>query len=232
MENPPCTDIFFGDYGENEEEPSLWLSEFQHMLPLTWSDNQKITHLQNHLTPNGHAEEWFDSLGYAEMMSWTVLWASFLVRWPPLERPSFLRAEQVKHIHKLELKEEDVGKWTIPSDKHKVDYRQNLWATEVANMAVSMCDIEGNLTTYVLETIPPLLQGHLNTDYNSWLAFVEAVCTVSLTCMRAKQQHQLDNDIQDQTISALQQQVAQLTYFPPIVPEDLPMASNWAEEVD
>ena len=60
-------------------------------------------------------------------------------------------------IHELVLKEEDVGKWTIPSDKHKADYGQNHWATEVANMAVSMGDVEGNLITYILETIPPLL---------------------------------------------------------------------------
>ena len=120
------------------------------------------------------------------MMSWTVLRAAFLVRWPPSERSSFSRAEQVERICELILKEEDVGKWTIPSDKRKADYGQNIWATEVANMAVSMGDVEGNLITYVLETIPPLLRGHLDTDYDSWLAFVEAVRMVSLTHMQAK----------------------------------------------
>ena len=49
----------------------------------------------------------------------------------------------------------------MPLDKRKADYGQNLWATEVAKMAINMGDRKGFLIEYVLEDIPNILKDHL-----------------------------------------------------------------------
>ena len=68
------------------------------------------------------------------------------------------------------------------------DYTQNLWAEDVAQLATSFGDVNGNLIAYVLEGIPKLLRDHLDTDYDSWPAFVAAVQAVSPTHLQAKRQ--------------------------------------------
>ena len=66
------------------------------------------------------------------------------------------------------------------------DYVQNLWAEEVAQLAVSMGDVGGNLIAYVLENVPTLLRDYLDADYDSWLAFVETVHAISPTHVQAE----------------------------------------------
>ena len=65
---------------------------------------------------------------------------------------------------------------------------------DVAQLATFFGDVNSNLIAYVLEGIPKLLRDHLDTDYDSWPAFVAAVQAVSPTHSQAERQHQKDND--------------------------------------
>ena len=64
-------------------------------------------------------------------------------------------------IKELVLKEEDIGKWTTPSDKQKADYGQNIWANEVKKAAISIGDMQGLLIECTLNNIPNILKDHL-----------------------------------------------------------------------
>ena len=90
------------------------------------------------------------------------------------------------------LHESDIGK--LQEMDWGCDYAQNLWAEDVTQLATSFGDVNGNLIAYVLEGIPKLLRDHLDTDYDSWPAFVAAVQAVSPTRLQAEQQRQKDND--------------------------------------
>ena len=61
-DNPPYTDMFFGDYEDNNQDPSMWFAKFQCMLPLSWADTQKIDHFENHIASSSLTQEWFDNL--------------------------------------------------------------------------------------------------------------------------------------------------------------------------
>ena len=50
-DNLPYIDMFFGDYEDNNQDPSMWFPKFQHMLLLSWTDTQKINHFKNHIVP-------------------------------------------------------------------------------------------------------------------------------------------------------------------------------------
>ena len=71
-------------------------------------------------------QEWFDNLDPGDKQTLSALQTAFYKQWPWPTRPSFSQAEQKERIGELILKEENVGKWTMPSDKHKADYGQNL----------------------------------------------------------------------------------------------------------
>ena len=60
--NPPTTDMFFSD----EENPTMWFTEFQRMLPLTWTDAEKTSHFANHIVPSSYTSDWFNALTPAE----------------------------------------------------------------------------------------------------------------------------------------------------------------------
>ena len=142
--NPLYTDMFIGDY-----------------VPLSWNDNQKITHFENHIAPSSLVQEWFDNLDPGDKQTLSALQMAFYKQWPCPTQPSFSCAEQKEQIRGLVLKEDNIGKWVTPSDKQKVDYGQNLWATEVAKMATNMGDHKGFLIDYVLEGILNILKDHL-----------------------------------------------------------------------
>jgi hypothetical protein len=121
-ENPPTTDMFFGD----EDNPTMWFAEFQRMLPLSWVENEKVSHFVNHIVSNSYASDWIDTLTRNDMASLAAIRTAFNVRWPPPERPKFSRAEQMERIREQILREENVGKWVTPSDRRKADYGQNM----------------------------------------------------------------------------------------------------------
>ena len=173
-ENPPTTDMFFGD----EDNPTMWFAEFQWMLPLTWTDTEKVAHFANHILPNSYASDWYDVLTPTTTSILTTIQTAFNTRWPPPERPKFSRAEQMERIRELVLKEENIGKWITPSDKRRPDYGQNLWANEVTKMARMMGDTEGFLIEFALETIPDTLKDHLTCRYSKWDKFQKDIWSV------------------------------------------------------
>ena len=63
--------MLFGDYEDDEQDPSMWFAKFQCILPLSWNDNQKITHFENHIALSSLAQEWFGNLdpGDKQMLS-------------------------------------------------------------------------------------------------------------------------------------------------------------------
>ena len=72
-ENPPTTDMFFGD----EENPTMWFTEFQQMLPLSWTDAEKTSHFANHIISNSDASDWFDTLTPTETSTLAKIRAAF-----------------------------------------------------------------------------------------------------------------------------------------------------------
>lgn len=79
------------------------------------------------------------------------------------------------------MEEDAIGKWITPADRHKADYGQNVWATEVAKMAVTMGDTTGFLINSVVERIPDLLKDHLQCRYDTWDEFKRDVRSVPPT---------------------------------------------------
>ncbi|KAI9570668.1 hypothetical protein HD554DRAFT_2170266 [Boletus coccyginus] len=166
-ENPPTTDMFFGD----EDNPTMWFTEFQRMLPLTWMDREQVAHFTNHIVPNSYASDWFNNLTNIETADLTTLRRAFNIRWPLPECPKFSQAEQMEHIREQVLKEESIGKWTMPSDKRKANYGQNIWANGVIKAGITMEDTAGFLIDCAVDDIPHLLKDHLTCRYNMWDEF-------------------------------------------------------------
>ena len=149
----------------------MWFAEFQRMLPLSWTDTEKVSHFANHIVPNSYASDWLATLTRGDMATLASVRAAFNVRWPPPERPKFSRAEQMERIREQILKEENIGKWVTPSDKRKADYGQNIWANEVAKAATTMGDTAGFLIDCAVDGIPNLLKDHLSCRYDTWEEF-------------------------------------------------------------
>ena len=166
-ENPPTTDMFFG----NEDNPTMWFTEFQRMLPLSWMENEKVSHFANHIDPNSYASDWLDTLTCNDMASLATIRMAFNNRWPPLERPKLSRAEQMEQIREQVLSKENIGKWITPPDKWKADYGQNIWANEVAKVVITMGDMAGFLIKCAVDRIPNLLKDHLSCQYETWKEF-------------------------------------------------------------
>ena len=166
-ENPPTTEMFFGD----EDNPTMWFAEFQRMLPLSWTDTEKVSHFANHIIPNSYALDWLATLTRGDMATLASVRVAFNVRWPPPERPKFTRAEQMERIREQVLKEESIGKWVTLADKRKADYGQNIWANEVAKAAITMGDTAGFLIECAVDGIPNLLKDHLSCRYDTWEEF-------------------------------------------------------------
>ena len=200
--------MFFGDYEDDEQDPSMWFAKFQRMLPLLWNDSQKITHFENHIALSSLAQEWFDDLDPGDKQTLSALRTAFYKQWPRPARPSFSRAEQKERIRELVLKEENVGKWVTPSDKRKADYGQNLWATEVAKMAVNMGDRKGFLIDYVLEGIPNVLKDHLTCRYDTWEEFRSDIRSVPMNKIKRGKETIAKEKARDTEITLLKSQVA------------------------
>ena len=77
------------------------------------------------------------------------------MRWPLKRRPLLTKQHQKQRLRDLVLPESAIGE--LHETNHGWDYVQNLWAEEVAQLAVSMGDVGGNLIAYILENIPTLL---------------------------------------------------------------------------
>ncbi|KAF8833589.1 hypothetical protein BDN67DRAFT_1017374 [Paxillus ammoniavirescens] len=126
--------------------------------------------------PGSYADEWFDDLGTMETASMAALRLAFFKRWPPMKKPKWSRAQQKERIRGQTLREEDIGAWI--AEGRVEDYGQNVWATKVMRLALSMGDIGGALIEYALEGVPTLLKEHLTCEYDTWEDFLEAIRTV------------------------------------------------------
>ena len=43
------------------------------MLPLSWMENEKVSHFANHIVPNSYASDWLDTLTRNDMASPTTI---------------------------------------------------------------------------------------------------------------------------------------------------------------
>ena len=141
------------------------------MLPLAWTDNERVTHFSNHIVPNSYASNWLDTLTRNDLATLASIRAAFNTRWPPPKRPKFSWEEQMERIREQILREENIGKWIMPTNKWKADYGQNIWANEVAKAAITMGDMTGFLIDCAVKGIPNLLKDHLLCRYNTWEEF-------------------------------------------------------------
>ena len=135
--------------------------QFQRMLPLAWTDNKRVAHFSNHIIPNSYASDWPTTLTRNDLATLASIHVAFNTRWPPPEHPKFLQVEQMERIREQILKEENIGKWIMPTDKQKADYGQNIWANKVAKAAITMEDTTEFLINCTVKGIPNLLKDHL-----------------------------------------------------------------------
>jgi hypothetical protein len=203
-ENPPTTDMFFGD----EDNPTMWFAEFQRMLPLSWVENEKVSHFVNHIVPNSYASDWIDTLTRNDMASLAAIRTAFNVRWPPPERPKFSRAEQMERIREQILREENVRKWVTPSDRRKADYGQNIWANEVAKAAITMGDTAGFLIECAVDGIPNILKDHLSCRYETWEEFKKDIRGVTPHRIKRGKEKLEHERMRDAEIAQLRAQTA------------------------
>ena len=173
-----------GDGGD-ADELLHWLSHFVLELHNSgWLDAEKIERFELQLTPGRPAQKWFTDLSSSDTTMFATLRKAFKMRWPLKRRPPLTKQHQKQCLRDLVLPELAIGE--LREMNRSWDYVQNLWAEEVAQLAVSMGDVGGNLIAYVLEKVPTLLRDYLDADYDSWLAFVEAVHAISPTHVQAE----------------------------------------------
>ena len=99
----------------------------------------------------------------------------------------------------------------MPSDKHKADYGQNLWAMEVAKMVINMSDHKGFLIEYILEGIPNILKDHLTCQYDTWDEFHDDICSVLMNKIQCGKETIAKEKARDTEISSLKSQVTSMT---------------------
>ena len=70
--------MFIGD----EDNPTMWFTKFQQMLPLSWMKSKKVSHFANHIVPNSCTSNWLHTLTRNDMASLATICMAFNVRWP------------------------------------------------------------------------------------------------------------------------------------------------------
>ena len=88
-------------------------------------------------------------------------------------------------------------------DKCKADYGQNLWATEVAKIAINMGDYKGFLIEYILEGIPNILKDHLTCQYDTWDEFCDNIHSVPMNKIKHGKEMIAKEKARDAEISSL-----------------------------
>ncbi|KAG2035646.1 hypothetical protein BDR03DRAFT_983494 [Suillus americanus] len=235
--------LFYGDYGENKN-PAAWFTQFELLLPNSWTDTQRIHRFAMQLMPGESAAEWYQGLTSSHISSFASLKAEFFKCWPVPKQPKLTQVQQKEHIMAQTLKEDEVGERT--QEGRTGNYAHVIWAINISWLALGMGDIDGAMIEYALEGIPNLLKDHLKCTYNTWEEFVEDIQNVPNVKLKHRQEDLDKERAHDAKIaklkaqnmlstSYLSQQLTQmsmgmqqmpLTMLPPLVNPNLPVTTR------
>lgn len=123
------------------------------------------------------------------------------------KRAKMSRAQIKQKLKGLVLKEEDIASW----DKDESEYKHIVWIEKVASMANELGDTDRTLIDSIIKHIPQPLRMSLANNYSSWEDLKNSVRAVPIELLQDAKDRLEGNKSRDQTITSLQQQIAQLS---------------------
>jgi hypothetical protein len=168
--------FFYGDARAGDWVPGDYLKTVMNTFKEKSTDSFKVMKLE---TSGSAAEEWFDSPAVqAVKADWGLVEVQFKVRWP-----KEARVVQTKEQRRSKLKSEKLLKEEIGVDvmHNGVEMSgQARWASKILALSALADDSTGALISVVRDGMPEVMKKLIKGEFNTWLAFCDAVKKVSV----------------------------------------------------
>ena len=170
MTTANATVIFSGKPEENAQD---FLRSFRRELRDA-TDVAKAQAFRDYLRTNSDADNWYEHLPAATQNSWALLQTAFNEEYPATARIEKTTAEYERELMEKVLAEKDLGLKVEKAGEER--WTHVIWAEDILRIAKQAGVANSKqYISLVRQKLPELLKQKLNTSFDNWVAFTDAV---------------------------------------------------------